>query len=311
MILTLTLNPSLDEWIDLPRLAVGALNRATSFTRYPGGKGLNVSRVVRTLGGKTLAVALAGGSDGAILSRSLDALKLPHRFLTVPGLTRNNYKIRTASPRALTQINSPGPRVSASSLRKVQRLIRQLSARASAVVCSGSLPPGAPVATYRRFIAPLSRRGCLTVLDTSGPALKAGLAAHPWLIKPNLEELQELLGRRVSGMGGAARAARQLVERGPALALVSLGKAGAVLAVRGQQEVLVAKAPAVRVQSTVGAGDSLVAGFLTGWLRTRSAQEAFRLGMACGVAAVLTPGTELCRRQDVERLLGRIRISRL
>ena len=311
MIITVTLNPSLDEWVDLPRLRIGALNRADGFARYPGGKGINVSRVVHELQGNTLALAVAGGADGKILSHLLSARHIRHRFVAVPGLTRNNYQIRSRSPHALTQINCPGPRVSSRELEEIGRILRALRRSAECVVLSGSLPPGAPPDTYARFIRRLRQLGVPAALDASGPALGRGVAAQPWLIKPNLSELQELVAVRLRGLPAIANAARRLTQRGVEVVLISLGGAGAVLAARNTPAVWFAKPPAVRVHSTVGAGDSTVAGFVTGWLGTRSLVDAFRLGMACGAASVMTSGTELAHRRDVQRLMRRVVIRAL
>lgn len=309
MVVTVTLNPSLDEWVELPRLHLGGLNRALAFSRYPGGKGINVSRVIHELRGQTLAVALAGGSDGHILGELLRDHGIAHRFVTVLGSTRNNSQIHTASPKALTQINCPGPRASAAALRVVERFLDRLRPPKACVVCSGSLPPGASTSIYARWIRRASRRGVPSVLDASGPALREGLRARPWLIKPNREEAEELLGVRLRRRADVVRAARRLTLEGASVALLSLGADGAVLVSRAPEAVLWADAPRVRVDSAVGAGDSLVAGFVVGWMRTRSLGQAFRLGMACATACVMTPGTELCRRADVMRLLPRIRLK--
>ena len=311
MILTVTLNPSLDEWVHLPSLLVGRLNRATGFTRYPGGKGINVSRVVRELGGRTMALALAGGADGHILSAQLSATGIAHQFVQVPGLTRNNYQLQTVSPPAVTQVNCPGPRASRAALAALRRLLLRHAAQSSAVALSGSLPPGAPVATYRDLVAAVRRTGALPILDTSGPSFKQGLGAKPWLIKPNKDEASEVLGRRLDRLPQVAAAARALLRLGPELAVISLGPDGALLAAQGQRAVWHARPPKVQVDSTVGAGDSLVAGLTVGWLRTGSLEKAFRLGVACGAATAMTPGTELCHRRDVLRLAPRVRISRL
>ena len=309
MIVTVTLNPSLDEWVYLPALRLGDLNRAIRFVRYPGGKGINVARVIHELGQRTLAVALAGGSDGKILSHLLTTqYQIPHRFVTVAGSTRNNYQIQTGSPRTITQINCPGPVVSRTSLHELTRILRHLGHRASCVVLSGSLPPGAPTTTYRRVLTMLRPLQVPTVLDTSGPALRDGLLARPWLIKPNRQEVEELLGRRLRGIAQVAQAAKHLVKRGPSVVIVSLGPEGAVLASQGQAQVLWAKPPRVPVDSPVGAGDSLIAGFVVGYQATRVLPEALRLGVACGAACALTPGTELCYRKDVRRLVDRVRL---
>lgn len=315
--MTVTLNPSLDEWVEIPVLRPGRLHRATRFARYPGGKGINVSRVVHELGAKTLALALAGGEDGVILRTLLQRLAIPHSFVTLAGSTRNNYKILTGAPRVLTEINTPGPRVPPKALHELERRLFRPRPAPRCVVLSGSLPPGVPQDVYRRWIGRLRRLGVPTVLDTSGVALRQGLLARPWLIKPNRQEVEELVQHRLRRMAHVADAASALVALGPALVIVSLGADGAVLACRVDQpatasvQVWVARPPTVKVDSAVGAGDSLIGGVLVGWMRRLGLLEAFRLGVACGAATAMTPGTELCHRADVKRLLGRVTIRRL
>jgi fructose-1-phosphate kinase PfkB-like protein len=148
-------------------------------------------------------------------------------------------------------------------------------------------------------------------LDASGAALRQGLAAHPWLIKPNRQEAEELLQRRLSRRPLVVRAAQQLLARGPSLVILSLGRDGAVLASSDPRGVWWAKPPVVAVGSPVGAGDALIGGFLVGWLRRRPLLESFRLGVACGTASAMTPGTELCHRADVRRLLPRVVVHRV
>ena len=311
MIATVTLNPSLDEWIRLPSLRPGQLNRATGFARYPGGKGLNVSRVVHELGGPTLALALAGGDDGAILERLVRRLGLAHDFVPVAGTTRNNYKVVTTRPARLTEINTAGPAVSSAALSTLERRLTALSPRARCVVFSGSLPPGVPASTYRRWISMLRGRRIPSVLDASGEPLRLGLAARPWLIKPNRREAEELLGRRLIRMQALMDAMTRLLRLGPALVLLSLGADGALLAAANPFRLWLARPPAVTTDSAVGAGDSLVGGFLVGGAGGRPLAEAFRLGVACGTATAMTPGTELCHRADVRRLVPRVALRRL
>src|SRR3990167_5728612 len=277
MIATVTLNPSLDEWVGLPVLRLGRLNRATWFARYPGGKGINVSRVVHELGGRTVAFALAGGGDGAILSHRLRGLRIRHEFVTVAGSTRNNYKILAGG--ALTEINTAGPAVGAAALRALRRrlLRRPLPA---CVVLSRSLPPGAPASIYRDWIRALTRLRVPAVLDAAGPALRLGVTARPWLSKPNREEAEELLGRRVSSLVAAAEAVSALLRRGPRAVILSMGRDGAVLGAAGLAGVWCARPPSVAVKSAVGAGDSLVGGVVTAWARGAGWLEAFRWGIA-------------------------------
>ena len=311
MIATVTLNPSLDEWMQLPTLRLGALNRASGFSRYPGGKGINVSRVIRELGGRTVAFALAGGEDGLILRSAMNRLGIPHEFVTINGSTRNNYKIRNTHPPALTEINLTGPEVSRPSLSSLLRRLLSHRPRPRCVVLSGSLPPGAPVTIYREWIAACHRRSMPVVLDASGAAFTTGLTARPWLIKPNRQEAEECMGRRLARTSEIVKAAVALLRRGPSVVVLSLGAKGAVLASASPRGVWMARPPIVNVDSAVGAGDSLVGGWLVGWQRRSQLLDAFRWGIASGTAAAMTPGTELCHRTDVRRLMSQVEIRRI
>ena len=164
---------------------------------------------------------------------------------------------------------------------------------------------------YARWIRRLHRAHIPAVLDASGAALRAGLQARPWLIKPNREEAQEALGRRLGTMGQVINAARQLVRQGSQVVILSLGKDGALLAAASLDGIWHARPAKIRVVSAVGAGDSLIGGFLMGWRAHRPLLDAFRLGVACGTATALSPGTELCHRKDVRRLMPRIAITRV
>ncbi len=311
MISTVTLNPSLDEWIILPSLKMGELNRATGFMRYPGGKGINVSRVVHEFRQPTIAYALAGGEDGLILRERMNRLSIRHSFVEVEGATRNNYKIQTQRPRALTEINAPGPAITAASLRQLERRVLGYRPLPKIVALSGSLPPGAPSTTYARWIRLLRRRKVPVVLDASGAALRHGLLEHPWAIKPNQQEAEAVLQRRLTTRRSLVAGCRELLARGPEIAILSLGRDGALLASKTLGGVWLATPPSVRVNSAVGAGDSLVGGLLVGWVQRRPLLEAFRLGVACGTATAMTPGTQLCHRKDVLRLLPRVKIRKV
>ena len=311
MIATVTLNPSLDEWMQLDTLRVGGLNRATGFARYPGGKGINVSRVIHELGGSTIAYGVAGGEDGLILRELMNRLAIPHEFLTVQGTTRNNYKIRTVRPRALTEINAAGPAVSAGHLSALARRLMRRRPPFRCVAFCGSLPPGAPETIYRSWIRALRLRGILAVLDASGAALKYGIAGRPWCIKPNRQEAEELLGRRLTRPKALIAAAQELLLCGPAISILSLGREGAVLASSSPSGVWMARPPVMRVDSAVGAGDSLVGGFLVGWAKGLTLLESFRLGVACGTASAMSRGTELCHRIDVQRIRPRVTIRQV
>ncbi len=306
MIVTVTLNPSLDEWVWVPRLEMGSLNRAVRFERYPGGNGINVARGLHELRVQTTAVALAGGSEGKLLRELLTGQEIACRFVAIRGTTRNNYSVQSSTPRAITQINSPGPQVARRDLQRLERLVHRLGAGSRGVVFSGSLPPGAPPTTYARLLRLIRKDQVVTVLDASGASLRHGLSARPWLIKPNRHEAGELLGATLRMRREVVAAARELARRGPRCVIISMGAEGAVLASAAPETALFAASPRVKTDSPVGAGDSLVAGFLVEWLRSRSWPQALRWGVACGAACAMTPGTSLFRRADAARLLRRV-----
>ena len=319
MIVTVTLNPSLDEWVWVPRLAMGTLNRAVRFERYPGGKGINVARGLHELRVKTTAVALAGGNDGQVLGKLLMGQGIACRFVTIRGATRNNYSVQSSTPRAITQINAPGPQVARRDLQRLERLVHRLGAGSRGVVFSGSLPPGAPATTYARLLRAVRKDEVVTVLDASGASLRHGLSARPWLIKPNRHEAEELLGATLRTRREVVAAARELARRGPRCVVISMGDEGAVLAGASPPPdslsrikaggAFFAASPRVTTDSPVGSGDSLVAGLLAEWLRSRSFPQALRWGVACGAACAMTPGTSLFRRADAVRLLRRVAIE--
>ena len=287
MVLTVTLNPSLDVWLRVPTFRVGAFHRAKDVTCSVGGKGINVSRVIRALGGKTVILTPTG------------------------GVHRVNYKIVSQSPRASTEINSPGSRLTGTELRQVGRRLWTLMRRADCVVFSGSVPPGTPGTIYRRWILRARRQRVVSVLDASGELLRLGISARPWLVKPNREEAETLLHTRITSITRAVHAVQALLRRGPRLALLSLGQDGALLGIRATGEMWQAQPPATRVISTVGSGDALLGGFLAAWQRGKPLADALRVGVACGTASAMTPAGAMLYPADVRRLLPRVRLTRL
>jgi 1-phosphofructokinase family hexose kinase len=232
VVATVTLNPSLDEWVQLEVLRAGELNRAEHFARYPGGKGINVSRVIHELGGKTIAYGLSGGDDGRLLQNLLREIGIRHAFVAVGGATRNNYKLLTRRPRQLTEINTPGPRVSAKQLLRLKSLVCNRLPKPRLLVLSGSLPPGVLPGTYRGWISDARRRNIPAILDASGQALRKALSARPWLIKPNRQEAAECLAQHLDSMQQAIRGAAALRRMGPQAVVLSLGAQGALLCFR-------------------------------------------------------------------------------
>ncbi|MGC3995772.1 MAG: 1-phosphofructokinase [Propionicimonas sp.] len=302
MIVTLTANPSLDRTATLDRpLTRGDVHRVSSVTVEPGGKGINVARVVHYAGHPVRAI-LPAASDDQIL-RGLDALRVPYRSVPLAESVRTNLTL-TEPDGTTTKINEPGPSLAADVIERLAHLLVLESERADWVVLSGSLPPGVPAGWYADLVRALRPWGCRIAVDTSDAPLLALAAqfpeAAPDLLKPNSEELAQLTGADADSLersaaagdpGPCVEAARSLVERGVGAVMATLGGAGAVLVT--PEGAWHASPPPVTVRSTVGAGDSSVAGYVLAHTRELAAPDRLRLAVAYGSAAASLAGTAL------------------
>jgi 6-phosphofructokinase 2 len=302
-VLTLTLNPTVDVSGDADVIRPVRKVRTTNGRFDPGGGGINVARVTTKLGQAADAVYLAGGEVGQMLDRLLAEQGVTTRRITIEGQTRLGFIVHETSTGLEYRFVPEGPAVPTDRLEAVLEVVA--SHGGEYVVGSGSLPAGAPEDFYARAAEAAAGRGARFVLDTSGAALKATLErARVFLAKPSLGELEQFAGRRL-GADGAADVAFDIVARGAAeLVAVTLGADGAILASR--EGVIRLPSIPVRVRSAVGAGDSFLAGMVWSLLNGKEATEAFRFGIAAGAAAAMTPGTELCRVEDIAALLERL-----
>ena len=269
MIVTLTLNPSLDRTLEVALLEPGKVLRATAVHVDPGGKGVNVTRALLANGFDSCAVLPCGGPAGLELVRMLEAESV--RVVAVPteNPTRSNITLVDRSDGTVTKINEPGGALTDREYAAVSAAVLEHVHTADWVVLCGSLPPGLPEDTYAELARRFSAAGASVAVDTSGPALRASLAAAPDLVKPNREELAEAVGREVPDPQSVVKAADELLALGAGAVLVSLGAEGAVLVDASGSRMV--RGPRVTARSTVGAGDALLAGFL-------SAGEAGREG---------------------------------
>lgn len=309
MIATVTLNPSLDRTVTVEGLLVDETNRWTSLRRDPGGKGVNVSRVIHELGGETVAYGFIGGTDGDTLMYLLKQQGVPFDFTPIREDIRSNFIITDLKTRRQTRIDAPGPHVSADELESLIEKVTHIEPEPDFLVFAGSVPPGVPDDIYRRLIDEVKKRGIKTVLDSDEEWLEEGIKAKPYLIKPNVHEAQELLETELKSEAAIIEAARTLVGQGIRVAAISRGKEGLIVAT--SQKTVKAVPPRVEIRSTVGAGDSAVAGLVLKLSQGHGIEEACRWAAAAGTAAALTPGTELCRRADVERLLPQVKVEEL
>jgi 6-phosphofructokinase 2 len=302
--LTVTLNPSIDKNFDVERVVPERKLMAGNIRRFPGGGGINVARVICRLGGQARALWSCGGGPGALLAELLDAESVAHEPVPIRASVRENLIAYDISCDQHYRFGMPGPDFTDAERETWLARVRALGADSDFIVFSGSVPPDVSVDWYGDLIRAAPARARL-VVDTKRQALQKALEIGVYLIKPNIHELEEMLGRDLDGDRAIGDAARELIDRGGAeVVLVSLGRGGAlVVTVDGALRL---SAPQVRVRSKVGAGDSMVGGVITALLTGASVTEAARYGVAAGAAAVMSEGTDLCRPEDVERLVAEV-----
>jgi 1-phosphofructokinase family hexose kinase len=305
-VLTVTVNPALDLFLSVKELTPGALHRVAPPQQHPGGKGINVAKALHAFGVPTVATGFLGGSRGSWIERELVEAGVAAKFVRIQDQTRVNVKVTDAAG-TLTEFNSPAPDLTAEDWLALERHLDTLAQTGGWLAFCGNLPASCATDWYRRRIEWAKRRGLRTVLDASGEALREGVLAKPDVIKPNLRELEELVGRQVKSIKEVVAAAARLCQSGVGLVAVSLGGDGLVAATR--EGCVWAHVPKVPVVSSVGAGDTVVAGILYGIHQDFSFSETIRFAAAAGTAAVTTGGTTWPELRDVEELLSHIDIE--
>jgi 6-phosphofructokinase 2 len=302
-VVTLTLNPAIDESTSVEHVISERKLRCGPTLYEPGGGGINVSRVLHRLGDDAPAIYPAGGPAGELLGRLLDGEGVPHRPVPIEAWTRENFNVLEQASGRQYRFCLAGPALSAADLDRCMGVLRGALPAPAFVVASGSLPPGVPSDFYARLARLVRESGGRLVLDASGEPLRLAVAAGVYLLKPSLREFQELTDAVGADEGRLAELGRALVRRrGCELLVLSLGSGGALWITPAAEGRI--SAPAVPVASGVGAGDSMVAGMVHRLLRGGAPADAVRYGVAAAAASVMNPGTALCRREDVERLFA-------
>ncbi len=311
MIVTVTLNPAVDKTYRVEDFRIDRIHRPTEWSVEAGGKGINVARVYHTLGGEAVATGFLGGTNGRLIARSLRKEQIEARFVT----TRDESRVCMAivDPRSSTQteINEPGPVVRPTELRHLAETLDDLLAtRAPRFVClSGSIARGCPTAIYADLARAVAARGASCVLDASGEALRAGVAARPWMLKPNRFELQDLVGRPLDGAAQFGQAALELVRSGIEIVAVTLGARGCLLA--AGTDLWYAVPPAVPFVSAVGSGDSFVGAFLYELDRGSAPPEALRMAVGAGAANAAVYGCGFCSAESIREIAARVTVERM
>mgnify|MGYP005936208761 CR=1 FL=1 len=298
MIYTVTFNPALDYVVKMDSLELGMVNRSKSEAIFYGGKGINVSTVLKNIGVDSVALGFVAGFTGKEIEDGVKAMGVKTDFIQLKnGLSRINVKIKAEQE---TEINGQGPEIPE---KKVEELMKQLSAlgEGDVLFLAGSIPSSMPQDTYERLLARLDGKGVRCVVDATRALLANVLPYHPFLIKPNNHELGELVGRVLTGDEEITAAARALQTQGARNVLVSMAGDGALL-VDETGAVHRIGCPKGRVVNSVGAGDSMVAGFVAGYLQTGRYDDALRLGTACGSATAFSLG--LAKKSEIDALLA-------
>lgn len=309
MIVTITLNPAVDQTLVVEKFLSGDTVRVKASRFDPGGKGINVSRVVHELGGQTLAVGFAPGGLGRYIEQTLNSQGIATDFLHTKGETRTNITILDESRHVQTILSDPGPQTDHRHVDELRKRLRRHLHAGDWLVLAGSIPPPLDAGVYTEIIHEAAEIGVHTVLDADGAALAAGAAAHPEIVKGNRREMERLLGRHLDNEESMLAAAREVHEGGVRNVVVTRGREGAVAV--AEERFLRGVAPRVRAVSAVGSGDAFLAGVVLTLSRGGNVEEALRLGIAAGTASVLLPGTELCRRREVDILIPRVKVHQV
>lgn len=309
-IVTLTINPALDKSTHVEKLEPEHKLRCNAPVFEPGGGGINVSRGIRNLGGDSLAYYLSGGATGQVLQQLLDDEGITHMPIPSVKWTRENFSVIETSTDKQYRFGMPGSIIPEYEWQYTLIKLEKTFPKPEYIVASGSLPRGVPNDFYARVATIAKKIGAKLILDTSGEALKQAAGIGVYLLKPNLSELAMLAGKQDIKDGEIEQFGKQLLANGMCeVMVVSMGSQGAMLITKDQVEQV--PAPAVKARSTVGAGDSMVAGLVyklsLGW----SLSDSVKYGVAAGAAAVMSPGSELCKRDDVEDLFKWIKAQQL
>lgn len=298
MIYTVTFNPSLDYLVTVDNFRLGKTNRTVKESMVAGGKGFNVSSVLNNLGIKSTALGFYAGFTGEEIVKRIEALGIEADMIRLEeGMSRINVKMLNADG---TEINAMGPDIPKEKQEELMEKLDRLQA-GDILVLAGSIPATMPDDTYQKILERLLERGIRSVVDATGKLLMKVLPYHPFLIKPNKQELTEMFGVEIESEEDIVLYAKKLREMGAMNVLVSLGAQGAVL-ITEKDEVFSAPAPDGKVVNSVGAGDSMVAGFLAGYLESSSFEKALRLGLAAGSASAFSE--QLATKEEILRVYG-------
>lgn len=306
MIYTITLNPALDRTIWIDRIRNDVSNRILDEKSFAGGKSIDVSKVLKNFGVDNIALGFVGGFAGSELEGRLLNEGIHTDFIRVSGETRTNIILHEKETGRQLAFNARGPEIHPSELMQLVEQIERLPCP-EVVTIGGSLPPGITPEIYRKIITMVRKCRAQVVLDVDGQSLSVGIKAHPNIIKPNIHELSELVGRERKEMDEIVEAAREINQSGVELVLVSMGARGILLVANGEEYMAVP--PKVKVENTIGAGDSAVSGFVYGLISGKDLKESQTYAAAAGTATATRSGTALCQKGDFLKIVPQVKLN--
>jgi 1-phosphofructokinase len=307
MIITVTLNPAIDQTVVVDSITIGETNRIRESRLDPGGKGINCSRVLRELGAETVATGFAPGGMGRFVETALSDLGVICDFVHTRGDVRMNMTIRNVKRNTSTMIVNSGPRTDLRYVEQLTARIRRHVKPGDWMIVAGSIPPPIPAGVYFDLIGLGNALGAYTVLDADGDALSAGFQARPWLVKANRRELGRLLDRELNDEHDAVRGLQDLRRGGVNIAAITRGKDGSLA--MDDTGCWRALPPRIHQSTPVGAGDAFLAGLVKVLAEGGALPEALRLATAAGAAAAITEGTQLAIRSDIDAFYPRVKVQ--
>ncbi|RKD32079.1 1-phosphofructokinase [Thermohalobacter berrensis] len=307
MVITVTLNPALDKTIQINNFTIDSVNRVNSVRLDAGGKGINVSKVIKELGGYSIAVGLIGGKNGQFIKKYLDNLGIENDFIELDSETRTNIKIIDPVNQTNTDINESGPVISEDSLKLIKDTIMKYATEDNVIVFSGSVPKGVGKNIYKDLILDSKKRGAKTILDTEGELFLEGIKSGPYLVKPNIHELEKAFKITLRDKKDIVNISKEIIRYGVNYVVVSLGSKGSIFVSKDIAGYI--DGIKVNVKSTVGAGDSMVAALALALDRNDPFEEGMKLAAATSTASVMTEGSQTGRIEDVKKILNKIRIN--
>jgi 1-phosphofructokinase family hexose kinase len=312
MIVTVTTNAAVDRTLTVPNFQLGQRHRASAGFTSAGGKGINVARALKRLGAPVVATGLAGGRTGTLVVEELTAEGILNDFVRIRDETRTSTAVLDPTSNVYTEINEWGPEIEDDELETLREKLAYLCQGAEFLVIAGSLPRGVDPGFYGELIRDANRRGVLAVLDAEGEALRLGIEAEPYLVSPNMREAEELVGHEFSDIDDVAAGLDEIAALGARNVLITLPTGCYALLREEREEIRVrAEAPALEPVSTVGAGDSLLAGFAAARLAGRPFEESVRAAVGTGAASVLEAGPGRFDPREAGRLASLVTLERL